>query len=57
MSPQNIFSSIHQPLLHKNQKVRNLALKILLDLHSKTGVVNTTLLKDIPKNVRDGLLK
>lgn len=57
MSPENIFSSINFPLLHKNQKVRTLASKILFDLHTKTGVVNTQLLKDIPKNIRDTLLK
>lgn len=45
------------PLLHKNPKVRTLASKILFDLHAKTGVVNTVLLKDVPKNIRDNLLK
>ena len=57
LEPITIFETIQQSLVKKDSKIRNQASKILFEIHSKTGYVDTELLKDIPKNIRDNLLK
>ena len=47
LSPKKILKVIVPPLFHKDKEIRDISLKILLEIHSKTGLINESLFKDL----------
>jgi hypothetical protein len=47
LAPKKIFKVVLPSLFHKDQDIRNIALKILLEIQKKTGVVELSLFKDL----------
>lgn len=46
LSPKGLLKVIIQPLFHKDQDIRNLALQILVEVQRKTGLIDESIFKD-----------
>lgn len=62
LSPKSLLKVIMAPLFHKDQDIRNMALKILLEIQRKTGCIDESIFKEgnIPpgtQNLVENILK
>ena len=62
LSPKSLLKVILNPLFHKDQDIRNMALKILLEIQRKTGLIDENMFKEgsIPtgaQNLVENILK
>ena len=62
LSPKKILKVVIPPLFHKDKEIRDISLKILLEVHSKTGLINESLFKDLnipstSQSIIDNILK
>ena len=62
LSPKSLLKVIMAPLFHKDQDIRNMALKILLEIQKKTGCIDESIFKEgsIPsgtQNLVENILK
>ena len=62
LSPKKILKAIVPPLFHKDKETRDISLKIILEIHSKTGLINESLFKNLnipltSQSITDNILK
>ena len=62
LSPKTLLKVVIQPLFHKDQEIRNVALKVLTEIQRKTGCIDESIFKEdsIPsgaQNLVDNIIK
>ena len=62
LSPKSLLKVIILPLFHKDQEIRNVALKVLIEIQRKTGWIDESIFKEdiVPtgsKSLIDNIIK
>ena len=62
LTPKKVLKVVVPPLFHKDKDIREIALKILIEIHSKTGMVSEAMFKDLnvpsaSQSIIDNILK
>lgn len=57
LNVNKILPAILEPITYKDSSVRSAALKVLIEVHRKTGVITEEVLKGIPANTLESIMK